>query len=79
MIHHKVNRGKGGALRTGFKRTTGDVVIIQDTDLEYNPNEYPLVVAPIANDECDVCYGSRFLNRAAKGYRANQFLTFLSR
>lgn len=72
VIHHEVNRGKGGALRTGFQHATGDIVIIQDADLEYDPNEYPLVVMPIVNDECDVCYGSRFLHQAAKGYRANQ-------
>lgn len=82
VIHHEVNQGKGGALRTGFQHATGDVVIIQDADLEYDPNEYPLVVNPIINDECDVCYGSRFLHQAAKGYKANQmankFLTGLS-
>lgn len=72
VIHHEVNRGKGGALRTGFRHATGDVVIIQDADLEYDPNEYPLVVMPVVNDECDVCYGSRFLHQAAKGYKANQ-------
>ena len=72
VIHHEVNQGKGGALRTGFQHATGDVVIIQDADLEYDPNEYPLVVMPIVNDECDVCYGSRFLHQAAKGYMANQ-------
>jgi len=72
VIHHKVNQGKGGALRTGFQHATGDVVIIQDADLEYSPNEYPLVVMPIVNDECDVCYGSRFLGQPAKGYKANQ-------
>ena len=72
VIHHEVNQGKGGALRTGFQHATGDVVIIQDADLEYDPNEYPLVVMPIVNDECDVCYGSRFLHQPAKGYKANQ-------
>ena len=82
VIHHEVNQGKGGALRTGFQHATGDIVIIQDADLEYDPNEYPLTVMPIVNDECDVCYGSRFLHQAAKGYKANQmankFLTSLS-
>ena len=72
IIHHEVNRGKGGALRTGFAHATGDVVIIQDADLEYDPNEYPLVVTPVVRGECDVCYGSRFLHQAAKGYKANQ-------
>ena len=72
VIHHEVNKGKGGALRTGFIHSTGDVVIIQDADLEYDPNEYPLVVNPIIDGECDVCYGSRFLRQAAKGYKANQ-------
>lgn len=72
VIHHEVNQGKGGALRTGFQHATGDIVIIQDADLEYDPNEYPLVVTPIINNECDVCYGSRFLHQAAKGYKANQ-------
>lgn len=82
VIHHDINQGKGGALRTGFQHATGDIVIIQDADLEYDPNEYPLTVMPIVNDECDVCYGSRFLHQAAKGYKANQmankFLTSLS-
>ena len=76
VIHHEVNQGKGGALRTG------DIVIIQDADLEYDPNEYPKVIKPIIDGECDVCYGSRFLNQAAKGYlanrMANKFLTKLS-
>lgn len=72
VIHHQVNQGKGGALRTGFRHATGDAVIIQDADLEYDPMEYPLVVTPVVNDECDVCYGSRFLGQTAKGYKANQ-------
>lgn len=80
VVHHEVNTGKGGALRTGFQHATGDLVIIQDADLEYDPNEYPLVVNPILNGECDVCYGSRFLNQAAKGYKANQMANkFLTR
>jgi glycosyltransferase involved in cell wall biosynthesis len=82
IIYHKRNGGKGAALRTGFKAATGDVVIIQDADLEYDPNEYPLVVEPIFNNEADVVYGSRFLGQKRKGYlsnrMANLFLTKLS-
>lgn len=82
VIHHETNTGKGGALRTGFQHATGDIVIVQDADLEYDPNEYPLVIEPILKDECDVCYGSRFLRQPAKGYLANRLankgLTMLS-
>lgn len=82
VIHHEMNQGKGGALRTGFAHATGDVVIIQDADLEYDPEEYPKVVMPVVNGECEVCYGSRFLHQAAKGYKANQIankgLTWIS-
>lgn len=72
IIYHDVNGGKGAALRTGFKAATGDVVIIQDADLEYDPNEYPKVVNPIFNNEADVVYGSRFLGQKRKGYFANR-------
>lgn len=72
IIYHDYNKGKGAALRTGFKHATGDVIIIQDADLEYNPNEYPLVVNPIFDGEAEVVYGSRFLNKKRKGYLANR-------
>lgn len=82
IIYHEQNMGKGGALRTGFQAATGDVCIVQDADLEYDPNEYPKVVEPIFNGEADVVYGSRFLNQKRKGYLANRlanaFLTKLS-
>ena len=82
VIYHEVNTGKGGALKTGFAAATGDVVIIQDADMEYDPNEYPRVVNPIARGEAKVVYGSRFLRQRAKGYLANRLankgLTLLS-
>ena len=72
LIYHKTNGGKGAALRTGFQAATGDVVIIQDADLEYDPMEYPRVVNPIFNGEAEVVYGSRFLNQKRKGYFVNR-------
>ncbi len=61
IIYHEYNQGKGAALRTGIKAATGDIIIIQDADLEYDPNEIPNVIKPILQDKADVVYGSRFL------------------
>ncbi len=84
VIHHKKNQGKTEALKTGFKHTTGDIVIIQDADLEYDPTEIPEVLAPILDGHADVVYGSRFLVRKRARvlyfyhYVANRGLTLLS-
>jgi glycosyltransferase involved in cell wall biosynthesis len=83
ILYHKKNAGKGAALRTGIKAATGDVVIIQDADLEYDPDEYPKIIQPIFDDEADIVYGSRFLEKKSVGgykmnYIANKVLTFTS-
>ena len=61
VIYHQKNQGKGAALRTGIATATGDVVIIQDADLEYDPQEYPLLLEPFLHGKADVVYGSRFM------------------
>lgn len=82
IIYHEVNGGKGAALKTGFAAATGDAVIIQDADMEYDPMEYPQVVTPVLLGKAKVVYGSRFKEQKAKGYLANRlankFLTRLS-
>jgi glycosyltransferase involved in cell wall biosynthesis len=84
VAHHKVNRGKTEALKTGFALTKGDIVIVQDADLEYDPEEIGEVIAPIVAGRADVVYGSRFLVRKAARvlyfyhYMANRALTFIS-
>jgi len=63
VIHHNFNKGKGAALKTALKYVTGDIVIIQDADLEIKPKEYPKLISPIIKGETEVVYGSRFLQR----------------
>lgn len=61
VIYHDSNQGKGAALRSGIKAATGDIIIVQDTDLEYDPNEIPIVIKPILEGKADVVFGSRFM------------------
>lgn len=84
VLYHDHNQGKGAALRTGIKAATGEIIITQDTDLEYDPNEIPRVIQPILQDRADVVYGSRFLGGSAHRVLfywhmiGNRFLTTFS-
>ncbi|MGI9038745.1 MAG: glycosyltransferase family 2 protein [Gemmatimonadota bacterium] len=84
LLLHDVNRGKGAALATGFASATGDFVIVQDADLEYDPSEYRRLLQPILDDRADVVYGSRFMGGEPHRvlyfwhYLGNRFLTLAS-
>ena len=84
VISHLENRGKGAALRTGFKEAQGDIILIQDADVEYSPSDYPKLLQPILDDRADVVYGSRFRGGAEGRILyfwhsvGNRFLTLLS-
>jgi glycosyltransferase involved in cell wall biosynthesis len=82
-VEHQQNQGKGAAVRTGFKQATGDIVLVQDADLEYSPDDYPVLLQPILDGQADVVFGSRFLggpHRVLFFWHSvgNRFLTMLS-
>jgi glycosyltransferase involved in cell wall biosynthesis len=83
VVYLSMNKGKGAALRAGFEKANGEIIIIQDADLEYNPKDYPVLLEPILDGRADAVYGSRFLGGPHRvlffwHYLGNKFLTTLS-
>lgn len=84
LILHKNNKGKGAAIRTGLKHSTGDIIIIQDADLEYNPDQIPILIKPILENRAEIVYGARFLKRENEKWKlplhyiGNRLLSFLA-
>lgn len=83
VLLHEKNKGKGAAIHTGLEQVTGDIVLVQDADLEYDPADYPRLLAPILTGRADAVFGNRFHGGAHRvlyfwHYNANKFLTFLS-
>jgi len=83
VVYQERNQGKGAALRTGFRYATGDIVVVQDADLEYEPEQYPELIQPIVDDMADVVFGSRFIGESHRVLYfwhslANKYLTLLS-
>lgn len=81
IVHHEINQGKGAAIKTALQYVSGDIIIIQDGDLEYNPKDYIRLIEPIMSGRTNVVYGSRILGKAAKSYfiyyLGGRLLTFL--
>ena len=83
LVHHATNRGKGAAIRSGVEAATGDALVVQDADLEYDPADLPALIKPISEGKADAVYGSRFQGGAHRvlyfwHYAGNRFLTLLS-